>query len=322
MRRREFIGLVGGAAAMWPLAGDAQQPKIAKLGFVSWQSPAASDQIEFLREGLAQLGYVEGRNISLEAWFTDGNRERTQAALRGFVEKPVDVLIARVTPAALLAKEATQTIPIVMIVADPLATGLVPSLSRPGANLTGLSLASPDLAGKRLELVREIRPDIRTIAFLGVAEPQTQSFVRETSAAAKTMGLTVVVRIVDSPDMVDGALFDAMKRDGVEAVIVQPLFAGQQDKIVGLAMKSRLPVIADFTTFAKAGALLSLGVEEADILRRAAYFVDRILKGAKPADLPIEQPTTFRLTINVRTGTALGWTIPPLLLSRADEVIE
>jgi putative ABC transport system substrate-binding protein len=322
MRRREFIGLVGGAAAMWPLAGDAQQPKIAKLGFVSWQSPAASDQIEFLREGLAQLGYVEGRNISLEAWFTDGNRERTQAALRAFVEKPVDVLIARVTPAALLAKEATQTIPIVMIVADPLATGLVPSLSRPGANLTGLSLASPDLAGKRLELVREIRPDIRTIAFLGVAEPQTQSFVRETSAAAKTMGLTVVVRIVDSPDMVDGALFDAMKRDGVEAVIVQPLFAGQQDKIVGLAMKSRLPVIADFTTFAKAGALLSLGVEEADILRRAAYFVDRILKGAKPADLPIEQPTTFRLTINVRTGTALGWTIPPLLLSRADEVIE
>jgi putative ABC transport system substrate-binding protein len=310
MRRREFIGLVGGAAAMWPLAGDAQQPKIAKLGFVSWQSPAASDQIEFLREGLAQLGYVEGRNISLEAWFTDGNRERTQAALRAFVEKPVDVLIA------------TQTIPIVMIVADPLATGLVPSLSRPGANLTGLSLASPDLAGKRLELVREIRPDIRTIAFLGVAEPQTQSFVRETSAAAKTMGLTVVVRIVDSPDMVDGALFDAMKRDGVEAVIVQPLFAGQQDKIVGLAMKSRLPVIADFTTFAKAGALLSLGVEEADILRRAAYFVDRILKGAKPADLPIEQPTTFRLTINVRTGTALGWTIPPLLLSRADEVIE
>jgi hypothetical protein len=137
MRRREFIGLVGGAAAMWPLAGDAQQPKIAKLGFVSWQSPAASDQIEFLREGLAQLGYVEGRNISLEAWFTDGNRERTQAALRAFVEKPVDVLIARVTPAALLAKEATQTIPIVMIVADPLATGLVPSLSRPGANLTG-----------------------------------------------------------------------------------------------------------------------------------------------------------------------------------------
>jgi len=136
------------------------------------------------------------------------------------------------------------------------------------------------------------------------------------------MGLTVVVRIVDSPDMVDGALFDAMKRDGVEAVIVQPLFAGQQDKIVGLAMKSRLPVIADFTTFAKAGALFSLGVEEADILRRAAYFVDRILKGAKPADLPIEQPTTFRLTINVRAGTALGWTIPPLLLSRADEVIE
>ena len=300
----------------------AQQTRITKLGFVSWQSPAGENQVEYLREGLTLLGYVEGRNIELETWFTDGNRERTQEVIRGFVQKPVDVLIVRVTPAAQLAKEATQTIPIVMIVADALATGLVPSLSRPGGNLTGLSLASPDLAGKRLELVREIKPDIQTIAFLGLAEQQTATFVRETTAAAKVMGLNLVVRIIESPKMTDGALFAAMKRDGAEAVILQPVFTGQQDRIVSLATKSQLPVIADFSAFAKAGALFTFGVEEADILRRAAYFVDRILKGAKPADLPIEQPTTFRLTVNVRTASALGWTIPPLLLSRADDVIE
>jgi len=321
MRRRQFMTVLGGAA-VWPLAARAQQTRIAKLGFVSWQSQAAADQVEYLREGLTRLGYVEGRNIELETWFTDGNRERTQEVIRGLVQKPVDVLIVRVTPATQLAKEATQTIPIVMIVADALATGLVPSLSRPGGNLTGLSLASPDLAGKRLELVREIKPDIRTIAFLGLTEQQTATFVRETSAAAKVMGLNLVVRIVDTPEMINGKLFETMKRDGVEAVVVQPVFTGEQDKIVSLAMRSQLPVIADFLAFAKAGALFSLGVEEADLLRRVAYFVDRILKGAKPADLPVEQPTTFRLTVNVRTANALGWTIPPLVLSRADEVIE
>jgi putative tryptophan/tyrosine transport system substrate-binding protein len=321
MRRRQFMTVVGGAAA-WPLAARAQQPRIAKLGFVSWQSQAAADQVAYLREGLTRLGYVEGRNIELETWFTDGNRERTQEVIRGLVRKPVDVLIVRVTPATQLAKEATQTIPIVMIVADALATGLVPSLSRPGGNLTGLSLASPDLAGKRLELVREIKPDIRTIAFLGLTEQQTATFVRETSAAAKVMGLNLVVRIVDTPEMINGKLFETMKREGVEAVVVQPVFTGEQDKIVSLAMRSQLPVIADFLAFAKAGALFSLGVEEADLLRRVAYFVDRILKGAKPADLPVEQPTTFRLTVNVRTANALGWTILPLVLSRADEVIE
>ena len=188
-----------GSAAAWPLAAHAQQPKIAKLGFVSWQSAAAADQIEYLRDGLARFGYVEGRNIDLETWFTDGNRERTQAVIRALVQKPVDALIVRVTPTTQLAKEATQTIPIVMIAADALASGLVPILSRPGGNLTGLSLASPDLAGKRLELVREIKPDIRTIAFLGLTEQQTATFVRETTAAAKVIGLNLVVRIVDTP---------------------------------------------------------------------------------------------------------------------------
>jgi putative ABC transport system substrate-binding protein len=321
MRRREFLVLVGSAAWL-PPAVHAQQPKIARIGFVTWQSQAAETQVKYLREGLAQFGYVEGRNLSLETYFTDGNRERTEAILRELVDKPVDVLIARVTPVAQLAKQATTTIPVVMIVADPLATGLVPSLSRPDANLTGLSLASPDLAGKRLELIRDIKPDIRTIAFLGLNEAQTPTFVRETTAAAGKLGLQLLVRTVDRPEQVDVALFEVMKRDGVEAVIAQPLFSGQQDQLVGFAMKQRLPVVSDFADFARAGGLFSLGVEEADILRRAAYFVDRILKGVKPAELPIEQPTAFRLTLNLRTAKAIGWSITPILLSRADEVIE
>jgi putative ABC transport system substrate-binding protein len=278
--------------------------------------------MKYLREGLAQFGYVEGRNMSLEAFFTDGNQERTREVLRNLIDKQVDILIARVTPVAQIAKELTRTIPIVTISADPLLTGLVPSLSHPGANLTGLSLASPDLAGKRLELVRDIKPDIKAIAFLGARQTSTGSFVRETTEAGKVMGLKVVIRVLDKPEMVDRAVFEGMKSDGAEAVIVQPLFAGQEDKIVGLAMQSRLPVIGDFAAFPRAGALFSFGVEEVDILRRTAYFVDRILKGAKPADLPIEQPTVFRFTLNVRTAKAIGWSIAPVLLSRADEVIE
>lgn len=322
MRRREFLGVVAGAATVSPLAVLAQQARLARIGFVSWQSQAAETQLGYLREGLAKFGYVEGRNLGLDAHFTDGNRERTQAVIRELADKPVDVLIVRVTPAVQLAKQTTTTVPIVMIVADALAVGLVPSLSRPGANLTGLSLASPDLAGKRLELVREIKPDIKTIAFLGLNEAQTPTFVRETAEAARKLGLKFVARIVDRPEQVDTALFAAMKGDGVEAVIVQPLFSGQQDKVVGLAMKEQLPVISDFAGFARAGGLFSLGVEEADTLRRTAYFVDRILKGARPADLPIEQPTVFRLTLNARTAKAIGWPLTPLLLSRADEVIE
>jgi putative ABC transport system substrate-binding protein len=321
MRRREFIALAGAVAAL-PLAAHGQQGKIIKIGFVSWQAQSADDQIKYLREGLAQYGYVEGRNVSLETFFTDGDQERTRAAVSGLIDKGVDLLVARVTPVAKMAKEMTQTIPIVMMVADPIVTGLVPSLSHPGANLTGLSFASPDLAGKRFELVRDIKPDIKAVAFLGAKQPSTASFVRETVAAAKVMGLKAVIRVLDTPEMVDRAVFEGIKSDGAEAVIVQPLFAGQEARIVDLAMQSRLPVIGDFAAFAKAGALFSLGVEEVDILRRVGYFVDRIQKGVKPADLPIELPTVFRLTLNVRTAKAIGWNITPAVLSRADEVIE
>ncbi|MBV8909041.1 MAG: ABC transporter substrate-binding protein, partial [Sphingomonas sp.] len=216
MRRREFVGLLGGTTLL-PLAARAQQGRIFKIGFVSWQAQSSEDQLKYLREGLAQFGYVEGRNITLEALFTDGDPERTRAALRPLIDKPVDILILRVSPVAQIAKQMTRTIPIVMLAADPVATGLVPSLSHPDANLTGLSFASPDLAGKRLELLRDIKPDIKAIAFLGSKQTSTTSFIRETTEAAKVMGLTVVLRILDNPELLDRAVFESMKAEDAEA---------------------------------------------------------------------------------------------------------
>jgi len=313
IRRREFITLLGGAAAAWPLAARAQQTKIAKLGFVSWQSPT---RIDDLRQGLRDLGYVEGKNIEIEVHFVDGDRERTQNAIRTLIQKGVDILVVRATPAAHIAKAMTRTIPIVMQVSDPLATGLVESLSHPGGNLTGVANSGPDLAGKRLEILREIRPGIRTVAFLGSSkDPNGATFARETQGAADQIGLNVLVRLVDSADALDESDFHAMQRHGVEAVIVQPIFTGYRVKIVGLARNSQLPVISDYIPFAEAGALLTLGVDDAERVRRVAYYVDRILKATRPAELPVEQPTTFQLVLNVLTAKSFGWTIPPMLPS-------
>jgi putative ABC transport system substrate-binding protein len=322
MRRREFITLIGGAAA-WPLKTHAQQ-KIAKLAYVSWLSEAQrTSDLDNLRRGLRELGYIEGKNIALEGFFTAGDRERTREVIRRLVREPVDILIVRITPAIHIAKEETQSIPIIMIVADPLATGLVQSLSRPGGNITGVSIAGPELAGKRLELLREIRPDIRAVAFLGqVNDPNTETFVRETRAAAKQIGLEVLVKLVDGAGGIEPSLFAAIKRDGAEAVIVQPIFTSYREKLIKLAMDAQLPVISDFALFARSGGLLSFGVDQAERVHRTAYFVDRILKGAKPADLPVEEPTKFELVINLKTAKALGIGIPPILLSQADEVIE
>jgi putative ABC transport system substrate-binding protein len=302
----------------------AQQPKIIKIGYVSWFSPGLTRDVEQLRQGLRELGYVDGKNIALESYFTDGNREKTREVLGSMVDRGFDILIVAATPAAHIAKELTQKIPVVMApVADPVATGLVQNLAHPGGNLTGLSMVGPDLAGKRLELLREIKPDVSTVAFLGSSkDPNTDTFLRATKAAADKINIKLIVRIVDGADAIDEPLFLDLKRDGVEAVVAQPIFLGHEDRIVALAMKAKLPVISDFLPFTEAGGLLSLGVDRDGQTRRAAYFVDRILKGASPADLPIEQPTAFTLGVNAVTAKALGWTIPPSLLGRADRVVE
>jgi putative tryptophan/tyrosine transport system substrate-binding protein len=321
LRRREFITLLGAAVGLaLPAAADGKRPKI---GFLDWFPPAMKGDLDRFREGMQQFGYVEGKNYEIEAYFTGGNRELTKSLARQLVQQPVDILVANATPAVHIAKEATQTIPIVMLTANAIATGLVQSLSHPGGNLTGVSLLMTDLAGKRLELVREIRPSLHAVAFLGSAEdPNSATFTRETQIAADRLGIALSVRLVDGPAAIDQAMFDAMKRDGSEAVIVQPIFTGHQDNIVPMAMNARLPVIADWAVFAEAGALLTYGANQAALTRRMAYYVDRILKGSKPADLPIEQPTEFELVINLKTAKALGFTVPQTLLATADQLIE
>ena len=321
MDRREFIVLLGSVVGLAsPAAAD---DKKVKIGFLSWFPPTMNVDLDHFRKGMQQLGYVDGKNYEVEAYFTGGNREMTQDVARKLVQEPVDVLLAVATPAIHIVNAATHTIPIVMLTANALATGLVSSLSRPGGNLTGVSLLMTDLAGKRLELLREIQPRLHAIAFLGSSrDPNTATFVRETQTAADQLGVVLSVRLVDGPASIDQAIFGTMKREGSEAVIVQPIFAGYHDNIITMAMRSGLPVISDWAFFAEAGALLTYGANEADLMRRTAYYVDRILKGANPADLPIEQPTNFEMVINLKTAKALGLDVPATLLATADRVIE
>lgn len=304
--------------------GAAGEAKKVKIGFLSWWPPSSMSLADDFRTGLRSLGWIEGENIEIEVHFTDGNRELTQQMAHKLVEERVDILVVQTTPAIQIAKEATQTIPIVMApVADPIATGLVKSVSHPGENITGLSAFIPDLEGKRLGLLHEIRPSIRSVAFLGSrTDPNDVTFLRATQVAAERIGLKLSVQMVDRPEQIDQAVFDSMKRSGVEAVVVQSIFTGHQDEIVGAAMKSGLPVICDYAVWAEAGALLTYSADRAAQMRRAAYYVDRILKGDKPGDLPIEQPTEFQLVINARTAKQLGWTIPQIVLMQADRIIE
>jgi putative ABC transport system substrate-binding protein len=297
--------------------------KTFKIGFLSWFPPSMKVDLDGFREGMRKFGYVDGTNYTVEAYFTAGNPDLTQEKARALVQEPVDLLIVVATPAIHIAKTATQTIPIVMYTANALATGLVPSLAHPGGNLTGVSLLLTDLAGKRLGFLKQMRPELRKIAFLGSSkDPNTKTFVHETQVAADTVGVTLAVRLVDGPGAIDQPLFDAMSREGCEAVIVQPIFVGYQEGIVSMALQSRLPVVSDWAVFAKAGALFTYGAKQAAGVRRLAYYVDRILKGARPADLPIEQPEQFELVVNSRTASDLGWKIPNDLLVRADQIIE
>jgi putative tryptophan/tyrosine transport system substrate-binding protein len=253
----------------------------------------------------------DSKDYELESYFASGDRELAEDAARTLAQEPVDVVIASATPAVHVAKEATDRIPIVMITANALAAGLVPSLARPGGNLTGVSLLMTDVAGKRLELLRNIRPTMRAVALLvSTGDPKAavgsatlfETFTGEAQTAAARLGVGLLVYRVTGPGAINEAMFDAMKLDGCEAVIVQPIFTGFQDKIVLLAMNAGLPVVADFSVFADAGALLTYGANEPALIRRTAHYVDRILKGTKPADLPIEQPTALELVVNKRTA--------------------
>ncbi len=310
-----------------PLGAEAQQAgKVARIGYLSPATPTTGPHIlEAFRQGLRDLGYLEGTNIVIEYRYAKGKAERLPDLVAELLSLKVDVIVASGTPAPLAAKNATKTIPIVMASAgDPVGTGLVASLARPGGNVTGLSTLTPELGGKRLQIVKEILPKISRVAILwNAANPYTVLLVREIEAAARKLGVQVQSLEVRGPDDFENVLPAAISGGaGALMVVDDPLTVSHRIQIANFAARNRLPAMYGFKEFAEAGGLMAFGVKLADLYRRAATYVDKILKGAKPADLPVEQPSKFDLVINLKTAKALGLTIPQSLLLRADEVIE
>ncbi len=328
MRRREFITLLSSAAAAWPLAARAQRSeKVPRIGYLSPSFVTNREREEPFRQGLRELGYVEGKNIIIEYRFAEGKFERLPDLAAELVELKVDVIVAQVTVASLAAKGATRTIPIVMQgVSDPVGTGLVASLARPGGNITGTSAMSAEVIGKSLELLKETVPKLSRVAVLW--NPDNAIFqaqmLRETQIAAGALAVELQIFAARGADEIDQA-FAAMTRGRVGALLVlpDPVFnSHHRGRIVGLAERSRLPAMYGSRDFAAAGGLMTYGPNYADLFRRAAAYVDKILKGTSPTDLPVEQATKFELVINLKTAKTLGLTIPIPLLGRADEVIE
>ncbi len=305
-------------------AADAQsEGRVPKVGILRWIRDAELEKS--LREALAEQGYVDGRNVVIEERWADGRSDLAVRHAAEFVRLGFEVIVAGGTPAVRAALEATRSVPIVMSgSADPVASGFAASLARPGGNVTGISWNLPALAGKRLELLRQTLPDLSRVAFLGSRrDPAAGLFVEETRAAGRRLGVHVHVAMVNDATEFDAALSEAV-REQARALIVQPIFGfGDTVKtIVELARKHRLPAMSDFPEFASSGGLISYGPSRRDMIRRVGVYVDRILKGAKPGELPIEEPTRFALVINMRTAKALGLTISQSILSRADEVIQ
>jgi len=318
MRRRQFIGLVGGAAA-WPLAGQAQQAKAFRIGILNFENPEPFGTM--LRAGLLDLGYVDGQNAQFESRTAQGDRGRLARLAAELVALGVDVIVGYPTPASVALKEATQEIPIVLLGAgDPVGTGLVASLSRPGGNITGTDSATAEAGAKTLEVIRDMLPAARRVAILAnAADPFTESFLAQIRRGGKAVPLELRIIMIGQGDELEAA-FERIANDGADAVVVQPSLP--RLRIAELAMRHRVPSIAPSGGFAVAGGLAAYSANQKELVRRTATLVDRVLKGSKPADLPVEQPTTFELVINLKTAKAIGLTIPPALLSRADEVIE
>jgi putative ABC transport system substrate-binding protein len=322
MKRREFMTLLGGAAA-YPFAARAQQfgkaPRVGVLVSLSAPHPFT----EAFRLGMRDLGYIEGHNIAIEWRYADAQFSRAVELAAELVRLQVDVIAAYHTPAVKAAMNATKTIPIVMSPAGaPLEMGLVKSLARPGGNVTGLSNMEAELGGKRLDLLREAIPGLARVAVLAAkTDPFTVSFVQDLQTGAARVGLLLHPVMVNGPGEFEDA-FTAMTAAGEQAVIIQPNFLPQTAAIVALAAKYRLPILSSYRDTTRAGGLISYSADHAAHFQRAATFVDKILKGAKPAELPVEQPTKFELVVNLKTAKALGLEIPPMLLARADEVIE
>jgi ABC-type uncharacterized transport system substrate-binding protein len=326
VQRRSFLTLLGGAAAAWPLAARAQQGRVARIGFLGATSYFGNQaRVDAFRAGLRDLGYIEGQNLNIDFRWAEGRNERLPALAAELVRLRVDVIVSHGGAGSVAAKQATTTIPIVIAtVGDAVAFGLVAALNRPGGNVTGLSTPTPELTAKRFEMIKEAVPRLGTIAY--VLNPGTvlihDRLIESIELAATALNLKHHEYLVRRPSEIDGA-FAAMVNNGVDAVVMQeePMLISQVDLIAEFARKNRIASIGG-RELAEAGGLLGYGASFPDQYRRAAVFVDKILKGAKPADLPVEQPTRFELILNRKTARALGIEFPLTLLVRADEVIE
>lgn len=306
-----------------PLGAQAQLvDRIPRVGVLAPGNPPLVHADAF-REALRELGYVEGKNITLEWRWEAGNPERYSSHATELVRLGVDIIVAGTTPASLAAQRATQATPIVMAaVADPVGSGLVRQLSKPGGNITGVSLVSAEMSAKRVELLREVVPGLSRLAIFATRNPAASTLLTETQAAAASVGIHVETVVVSNADALGGAFQETVRRKAQAVLLLQDsLFTLQQARLAELALKRRLPTISGETGFAQAGGLLYYGPNIVDAWRHSALYVDKILKGAKPGDLPVEQPTRFELIINLKTAEALGLKIPNLVLLRADHVV-
>ena len=306
---------------------EAQQPKkVPRIGLLSPFSPSdTAPWYQAFLQGLRELGWVEGKNIGIEYRYAEGRNDRLPDLAADLVRHNVDIIVTAVTSDALIAKKATKTIPIVMASAgDPVATGLVDSLARPGGNITGLSQMAPELSGKRLELLKETVPKLSRVAVLWNPEGEGSTLAwKESQLPARALGLQLHSMEVRSPSDFDKAFEEAIRAHaGALAVMPNALFVNNLKRVVDLAVKSRLPSIYHLREFVDSGGLIAYAPDRSDMFRRAATYVDKFLKGAKPADLPVEQPTKFEMVINLKAAKEIGVTIPPNLLSRADKVIK
>jgi putative ABC transport system substrate-binding protein len=326
LKRREFISLLGGAAVAWPIAARAQQQaKLPTIGYLGSSTALAQSRwLGAFIQRLRELGWIEGRTMAIDYRWAEGRRERAAEFAAEFVRLKVDIIVTSGAANVIAAKQATSAIPIVFAVtADPVGAGLVANLARPGGNVTGLSAQSTDFAGKQLELLREVLPSLGRLAIIAnVDSPGAVLEMGEVQAAARTLRLDVATFELRRAEDI-GPVFEALKGSADALYVVpDPLVAANRIGIISLALAARVPAIYGSREYVDAGGLMSYGPNIPDLFRRAGDFVDKILRGAKPADIPVQQPTKFDLVINLKTAKALGLEVPSTLLARADEVIE